>query len=296
MSKIKVYLQKSKDVSMFDTILCKSLRVFGYSNKAIETLERRNKVFKYIKRKYGDFPIVKTISSDGTEFNTIWICWLQGEENAPDLVKKCISSVRKYYSDKKITIVDSDNFQTFVSLPDYIIRKWKGGLISNTHFSDILRTALMVEHGGIWMDATVYLTGRIPDIYFKKDLFLFSHMMPDDITIRFNSWFIISRKGEKHMTSVLEVLYRYWKDEYKVREYFLWHLIATEVFEKYGDAVEIYTIPDIIPELLSFNINNQFSQEYWDYVTKLTSIHKLSNKYQLIEGSTYYNHILSSED
>ena len=86
------------------------------------------------------------------------------------------------------------------------------------------------------------------------------------------------------------------KNENKVREYFLWHLIATEVFEKYGDAVEIYTIPDGIPELLSFNINNQFSQEYWDYVTKLTSIHKLSNKYQLIEGSTYYNHILSSED
>lgn len=296
MNKLKACLQKSKEISVFDTILCRLLRIFGFSNRAIETLERRNKVFKYIKRKYGDFQLYKTIQSDGTEFNNIWMCWLQGEENAPELVKKCISSVKKYYPDKNINIINSENFMNYVSLPDYIIQKWENGVISNTHFSDILRTALMVEQGGVWMDATVYLTERIPDLYFNNDLFLFSHMTPDDETITFNNWLIISCKGEKHMASILSILYRYWKNEHKIREYFLWQLIATEVFEKYGDTKDIYMISDQLSELISSNINNEFSQEYWEYVTKMIPIHKLSTKYQLIEGNTFYKYILSRGD
>jgi hypothetical protein len=35
------------------------------------------------------------------------------------------------------------------------------GLISKTHFSDILRMALLSEHGGIWLDATMLVTGTI---------------------------------------------------------------------------------------------------------------------------------------
>ena len=32
----------------------------------------------------------------------VWICWLQGMENAPEIVKKCYDSVRKNLSDKEI--------------------------------------------------------------------------------------------------------------------------------------------------------------------------------------------------
>lgn len=61
----------------------------------------------------------------------IWWCWLQGLESAPPIVKAC-----------------------------YILDKWKAGIISNTHFSDILCLELLTSRGGIWVDATVFVTGN----------------------------------------------------------------------------------------------------------------------------------------
>ena len=45
--------------------------------------------------------------------NKIWICWFQGIENAPELVKACYNSVLKNYKDKEIiskSIVSIDKF------------------------------------------------------------------------------------------------------------------------------------------------------------------------------------------
>ena len=41
--------------------------------------------------------------------NKIWICWFQGEDKAPDLVKKCIDSVRKHASGYDVIILTEDN-------------------------------------------------------------------------------------------------------------------------------------------------------------------------------------------
>lgn len=60
--------------------------------------------FSSLKQKYSNFlkkykPTSKTIH---TYSNKVWICWLQGEEKAPELVKKCIASVRKTFFNKEI--------------------------------------------------------------------------------------------------------------------------------------------------------------------------------------------------
>ena len=35
----------------------------------------------------------------------IWICWFQGIENAPDIVKKCYDSVKRNMPDSNITVI-----------------------------------------------------------------------------------------------------------------------------------------------------------------------------------------------
>lgn len=50
------------------------------------------------------------------------------------------------------------------------------GIITNTHFSDLLRIELLINHGGLWLDATTYLTGTLPN-YISENDFLFIEMV-----------------------------------------------------------------------------------------------------------------------
>ncbi|MBS0910040.1 capsular polysaccharide synthesis protein [Tatumella sp. JGM118] len=97
--------------------------------------------------------------------NYVWVSWLQGEKNAPFIVSQCINSIKKNSpKDYKVMIIDEDNFSSYVKLPMVITKKYKSGIITKTHFSDILRWALLSEYGGIWMDSTIFLAKEINNI------------------------------------------------------------------------------------------------------------------------------------
>ncbi|WP_228705710.1 capsular polysaccharide synthesis protein, partial [Klebsiella pneumoniae] len=56
-----------------------------------------------------------------SKVNKIWICWLQGEDNAPDIVKKCIENIRVHNSEKfEIYIITWDNYKEYVQIPKHI--------------------------------------------------------------------------------------------------------------------------------------------------------------------------------
>lgn len=80
---------------------------------------------------------------------------------APILVKRCYESVKSQFPDKDIILLDETNFVQYVKMPDYIIDKWKSGIIAPAHFTDLLRLALLIERGGCWIDATVLCTEEI---------------------------------------------------------------------------------------------------------------------------------------
>ena len=45
--------------------------------------------------------------------------------------------------------------------------------MSKAHFSDLLRCILLSLYGGLWFDASVFLTGDIPSYIFKSDFFMY---------------------------------------------------------------------------------------------------------------------------
>ena len=62
--------------------------------------------------------------------NVIWICWLQGEDNAPAMVKACINSIRTNITGRQIVLLDNTNINSFVTFPDYIQQKVNKEIIS----------------------------------------------------------------------------------------------------------------------------------------------------------------------
>lgn len=90
----------------------------------------------------------------------IWVFWGQGENNMPPLVKACYRQLT-HYNDNTI-LVTLESVKKHIELPDIIFEKANTGKISWAHFSDIVRNALLAKHGGLWLDATVWVSGKIP--------------------------------------------------------------------------------------------------------------------------------------
>lgn len=90
------------------------------------------KIQKKLKKKYGklqsDFKLEKR-EGDSILQQMIWIFWWQGMDNAPLVVQKCYDSVKRNFPDWKITVLTADNYQDYVSFPDYIEEKRNKGII-----------------------------------------------------------------------------------------------------------------------------------------------------------------------
>lgn len=280
--------------------ICVFLMLLGYSNMELQQLEVRNKVYKYIRRKYDkkckDY--IKNFQEkekNTTNSNYVWVCWLQGIENAPVLVRKCIQSIYNNLQDtNNLICISEKNMFQYIDLPDYIVQKWNNGIISNAHFTDIVRLELLDRYGGTWIDATVYMTGKIPQIMYEKDLFLYVMDRPGDITLSCNNWFIISKKNNKFIKTTKYLLLEYWKNENKVREYFIWHLFATLTSKNMPEQWnEMYKITDNNAHILQKNCNKKFDEKYWNYIKAMTPIHKLTYKQENCKQGTYLSKLLN---
>lgn len=276
-------------------IVTEILNLFGYSNRNIAGLEIKNKVYQYLdknySRKIGEFLYKKAEECDASGDKYIWICWLQGMENAPELVKRCYASVKRNMPDKEIIVITKENMDQYVNFPDHILKKWKRGLITDTKMSDFLRMELLIRYGGLWMDSTIFLSGPIPDWVYEKDIFMYAIDDSEDITRVYNNYFIYSKRDYPILKTLRDINYYYWEKENKVRDYFQWHLFTTLVIPYYKDLFEdIVFMPDAISHMLGKVFFKKYEKGYWETLKKITPIHKLSNKYLIPKdySQTYY--------
>jgi hypothetical protein len=232
----------------------------------------------------------------------IWTCWLQGYENAPPIVKSCINSMRKYSNGYNVVIITDDNLSDYVSMPDFIIKKYKAGIISATQFSDLLRTLLLINYGGIWLDATVLLTKKIPQILLDSDLFVFQSSILHSEYQPCSSWFIIAKRNNPVLLNVFEIMASYWKDNSILINYFLFHVTVQFVITYDSEAKKlwekIFYKNNSDPHFLQKKLFDEFDQTMKDYIWDMSFAHKLTYKFNdtsLPElHGTYYRHIIET--
>lgn len=266
----------------------------------------RKTVTTYYKNVETNEAVRKQVQQDnGVEVNNaktkiIWFCWLQGIENAPELVKRCFKSVQKFCLEYKIIVITSENYADYTDIPDFIIKKWKSGIITNTHFSDILRANLLVKNGGTWIDSTVLLTSKIPDDIENAPFFLFRTYKPgsNGKTVNLSSWFLSSCKNNTILTLAQNLLFEYWKNKNYLCDYFLFHdfvQIALDTFQEDSKAIPKYT--NETPHFLLFELANDFNQKKWNSIKEQSFCHKLT--YKLTDedkgkSGTFYKKILEN--
>ena len=280
----------------------------GASKKSLELVRLgvQLKIKNKLKRKYkyviDDFDnehkedIEKTKSHE----RKIWMCWMQGLENAPELVRQCYKQIKKNITDREIVLITEENIDEYVSFPSYIQEKYKKGIISHTHFSDLLRLELLCKYGGTWIDSTVLCTGsNIQPYMLDSDLFLFQNLKPgsNGATLNVSNWFITSSSCNRILLATKALLYAYWKENNCVIDYFVFHHFMMIAAERYHEEWNrMIKFPNSIPHVLLLMLFEKFDEDKYSALTNMCPFHKLSNKCSaedMAKEGTYYYHIMN---
>lgn len=207
----------------------------SFLNKPFAWIIKRKdqKVQKYLERKY--LYILKKYNVEKIKKNEmpekiIWVMWLQGFNDAPDLVQETYKSICTNKGEYSVITLDKNNYNDYVSIPKHIKEKHESGKISFAHYSDYIRIAILADYGGVWLDSTVYLFDRLPTKYLEFsqyhakgiDYFPFSYLYLD--SHKWESYFLCGRKGTAFYAYLRECLDAYWtENDFPVDYLFLNH-------------------------------------------------------------------------
>lgn len=287
-----------------------AIRVLHESSLKNKIVECKHKAIKcYLKSKY-KYVVTQIINKSYKEekpkicTENIWVCWWQGEDNLDKLTSCCINSIRRHANGHPVKFISKYNFKDYVDIPIHILNKMNNGIITITHFSDILRMYLLYTYGGLWLDATMYLTKDISNTIFTVPLYSqkgenFGNFVSE---CQWSGFFIAGRKNAILFDFMKEMFSAYWKNENILIDYYL---IDYFIRIGYEEVPEIKKAIDNIPynniHLYSLEavLNDRYDDKLFKEINSNTSFYKLSRKSPHTEythdgASTFYHYILNS--
>lgn len=280
--------------------------LLGSSDKSLELLRLivELKIQKKLVRQYAKVLKSRSVKNENAlphmESRRLWVFWWQGIENAPELVRKCYDSINYHYKDWQLTLITKDNYADYVSFPPYIIEKLDKGVITLTHFSDLLRLELLIKYGGLWLDATVLCTGGdIPRSILNSDLFVLQTQKPgaDGHATLMSSWLMYAKTNSRILLATRDLLYAYWQRNDMMIDYFLLHHFFTIACSFYEDDYKrIPSFCNSVPHILLLHLFDEYNEDLWTDIKKQTCFHKLTYKLddnKLNLCNTYYSEIIA---
>ena len=272
------------------------MAVTRWKDKVLVNYLEKN--YGYIIQKYKN----STKNDTQEPSNIIWSIWWQGEENAPEVVKACFASVRRHCGDKIFKVITEKNFRDYIELPEHIFKKVSDGVITLTHFSDILRMYLLSRYGGMWIDATIFTAADIPDEIFEAEYFsIKTGFNPKSYAVTMGRWasFLQAAHKDSALCSfALECQLEFWKKHKIPIDYILIDYFFALAYQNFP---EIKTMLDSVPlnnpeiEGLRPLLNSKWDEKKFAALTSSTTFFKLTWKHKFeknISGSeTFYGHI-----
>ncbi len=222
---------------------------------------------------------------------TIWVCWLQGLENAPDLVKMCVQSLRKNLcgGEYNLVLLTEDNYAQYASFSDHIMIRYKQGIISKALFSDLLRLHLLTTYGGTWIDATVFCTNsEIPKYMLESDLFVFTMTELEKCVWAspFESYYLSASQNNKILLLTYSLLKHYCKSCNSIIDYFILYDFFAIAIEEYPEIwSNVVSYPRADTMVLAGGMFKKYDKEMYCELISHSPFHKLSYKAKYTEGS-----------
>jgi hypothetical protein len=228
----------------------------------------------------------------------IWQFWDNPiGKTTPEIVKSSIESANKFKGNLKHKVLNNSTIENYSDLPGYVLDRLKKGQISYTHFSDLLRLNLLKNHGGIWLDATGYMTDFVPKYILDEDFFVF---LTDKLThfpyAFMQNCFIRSKKGSALCEAWYQMCIEFWKNETETFDYFQHQLIFKALVENDLKASALFAkMPHVSEDgthqIAGDNLFKKFDADEWERIKKASFFQKAT--YKVIAGvdysGTYYS-------
>jgi hypothetical protein len=279
-------------------------------------------IMRYLKRKYRK--IIKSfegrtygVDPSSADNYPVWILRWDGEDSMPPVVKACYQTLRKFSNGHKINLITKYNYQDFITLPDYILKKIENEKLSLTHLSDIIRMFLLYEHGGLWLDSTVLLTKTLPPLpeicshlgfWSPKDdgEILATCFGAKNWIIREGRWLSFCLYSSKHniLPEFIRALYlAYVKKNNTFIDYFIIDYFISIAYDTLPEIrIMVDSVPENNPKVHEIhhrlNPNFEYNKVLFDDICSNTFFHKLNYKdgYELYTKTgklTNYGYIIN---
>lgn len=236
----------------------------------------------------------------------VWCCWWQGKEKMPELVQMCNHRLEKVIPKQKAKLffITLENYKEYVALPDYIVTKFDTGKISMTEMSDILRVTLLSKFGGFWIDSTVFISGDFPVEFISKNYFV-QRMYDEEkwkreaCKGRWCGFLLSGSKSNLIFQYLRDAFYLWWKKYDCVIDYVIFDYFLLSAYKKIPQVkIMIDNVPDNNTNVFEMYkvLNEEYTKEMYDKLTKNTVFHKLTYKMELKKFTsdgkeTLYGHL-----
>ena len=262
-----------------------------------EHKQTANLVSPYIKAYFDEemqeYPLIPKKDLSIYSHKIIWQYWGQGLTDLPEIIEICFKSVDYYKGDYVVIRLSDKTVTDYIDIPEHIKLRVEQGQMTKTFFSDWLRLALLITYGGLWLDATTYLSGPIMDFDKNSEFFMFQRsnkeqhkMMWENIYAYYWNWsssfkvkclnsIIWGKKGCKLLVALYEILTKWWEGNDSLPNYFFFQILFNEII-KQKPTMNCPIVSDCIPHRLQMKINHPHLNLSFEETFKLTSIHKMT--------------------
>lgn len=225
----------------------------------------------------------------------IWQYWDQGfNEELPKVVKLCFDSVEKHKGNYEVIRLDKESLCDYIDIPNFLLQKRSDQKIKIAFFTDIIRLALLDLYGGVWLDATIFLSASIDNNILNQDFFMFQrseYASNKKFWIDFNhdyfGWddshyvnalnsFIVAKINNPIIHHMLEILVIFWKNEDNIPHYFFFQIMLNQFFKNYSEFDKGVIFDDTFPHLLITILDKELDIKLLNNIFGICSVHKLT--------------------
>ena len=235
----------------------------------------------------------------------IWTMWQQGEAQMPETVKATVKTIKEFAerSGCEFHLLTDKNLERFVNIPKDITEKYKKKELSAAHYSDIVRFSLLYKYGGIWMDATLFVSPYATLEMFEGDFFSLNHppfsTNEMERTICDYKWsgYCLAGKKKKSYFKHIRDIYIYYVRKYPLFLHYL--MMDYFILSEYDSNPKFKSLVDRLPILVTAErvfflreySDKLFDESEWEEVLKTTPILKTTykiNEKEIVPNSYLY--------
>jgi hypothetical protein len=242
-----------------------------------------------------DAEAMKSLSK--TNDGPIWVAWWQGiNDQTPPVVRACIDSIRRHANGREVIIITKDNYSQYADIDPTLVRRRAAGTLTINAFCNALRVMLLYNHGGVWLDSTLYLTEDLSEDFGR---YPFYSINAKSAEYPWATYCLASAPGNPLMKYIYDCFVKVFSTIDAVPEYFLFDAF---IFNAYTHIPQVTAMIDAVPRNNSgsFDLSEQLAQTTAHpvlpadtYINKLT--YKLSYPTRVDGKPTLFQHVLDGE-